>query len=202
LTLALAVSAGLASCSPGPPGDGYVERIERGRALKDESFLNSPDSPVPASRKGTLLPLAYYPVSEDLAIPAELELSPDRSRLQIPTSTGRLRDYERIGTLRFSLDGQPRQLTAFSEVGQPISRLFVPFADATSGEETYAAGRYLELDPTATGIYVVDFNTAYHPFCYYNEQYDCPFPPAENRLAVPIRAGERLPERPATEATR
>ena len=72
--------------------------------------------------------------------------------------------------------------------------IFVPFADATSGEETYAAGRYLELDPTATGIYVVDFNAAYHPFCYYNEEYDCPFPPAENRLPVPIRAGERLPE--------
>lgn len=199
MALALAVSAGLASCSPGPPGGDYVQRVEDGRAIKDESFLNSPDSPVPASRKGTLLPLAYYPVSEDLAVPAELELSQDRSRLQIPTSTGRLRDYERIGTLRFSLQGQPRQLTAFSEVGQPISRLFVPFADGTSGAETYAAGRYLELDPTATGIYVVDFNTAYHPFCYYNEQYDCPFPPAENRLDVPIRAGERLPERPDAE---
>ena len=86
------------------------------------------------------------------------------------------------------------QLTAFSEVGQRVSRLFVPFADATSGEETYAAGRYIEIDPTATGIYVVDFNGAYHPFCYYNQEYDCPFPPAENRLPIPIRAGERLHE--------
>ena len=51
----------------------------------------------------------------------------------------------------------------------------------------------MELDPTATGIYVVDLNGAYHPYCYYNEEYDCPFPPAENRLDVPIRAGERLP---------
>ena len=58
----------------------------------------------------------------------------------------------------------------------------MPFADTTSGEETYAAGRYMELDPTATGIYVIDFNGAYHPFCYYNAEYDCPFPPAENRL--------------------
>lgn len=157
-------------------------------------FLNSPESPVPLARKGTLLPLAYYPVDENMAVPAELELSRDRSRLQIPTSTGRLRDYERIGTLRFSFKGEPMRLTAFSEVGQPISRLFVPFADETSGAETYAAGRYLEMDPTATGIYVVDFNTAYHPFCYYNEEYDCPFPPAENRLSLPIRAGERLPE--------
>jgi uncharacterized protein (DUF1684 family) len=128
------------------------------------------------------------------AVPAELEMTEDRSRLKIPTSTGKLRDYERVGTLRFSLRGQRMQLTAFSELGQRVSQLFVPFADTTSGEETYAAGRYMELDPTATGIYVIDFNGAYHPFCYYNDEYDCPFPPAENRLNVPIRAGERLPE--------
>jgi uncharacterized protein (DUF1684 family) len=70
--------------------------------------------------------------------------------------------------------------------------LFVPFADHTSGTETYQAGRYMELDPTATGIYVVDFNVAYNPYCYYSPEYDCPFPPKENRLDVPIRAGEKI----------
>jgi uncharacterized protein len=189
----VAALTAVAACSPGPGGEDYAETIAANRALKDESFRSSPDSPVPPDKKNALLPLSYYPVDEAYAVPASLELSQDRSRLQIPTSTGKLRDYERIGTLRFSLQGAPTQLTAFSEVGQPISRLFVPFADITSGGETYAAGRYLELDPTATGIYVVDFNVAYHPFCYYNEEYDCPFPPAENRLQVPIKAGERLP---------
>jgi uncharacterized protein (DUF1684 family) len=188
--------AGLAACTPGPGDEDYGSRIAEARAEKDAAFLSSPDSPIPPDKKGTLLPLAYYPIDEAYAVPAELQMSPDRSRLQIPTSTGKLRDYERIGTLRFSLKGTPTRLTAFSEVGQPISRLFVPFADETSGAETYAAGRYLELDPTATGIYVVDFNGAYHPFCYYNTEYDCPYPPAENRLPVPIRAGERLPEAP------
>ena len=188
-----AVLAG--ACVPGPGAEDYGAKVAEGRALKDESFRSSPDSPIPPEKKTQLLPLAYYPVDELYAVPAMLELSEDRSRLQIPTSTGKLRDYERIGALKFSLKGQRMQLTAFSEVGQPVSRLFVPFADETSGTETYAAGRYLELDPTATGIYVVDFNGAYHPFCYYNEEYDCPFPPAENRLAAPIRAGERLPER-------
>lgn len=195
----LLVTAMAAACVPGPGVDDYATKVAEGRAVKDESFRSSPDSPIPPQKKNTLLPLAYYPVDERYAVPAVLELSQDRSRLQIPTSTGKLRDYERIGTLKFSLDGQRLQLTAFSEVGQPLSRLFVPFADTTSGEETYAAGRYMELDPTATGIYVVDFNGAYHPFCYYNEEYDCPFPPAENRLAVPIRAGERMPERRSAE---
>lgn len=194
LTAGAVLSAALTACTPGPGVEDYGQRVSEARAEKDEAFRSDPGSPIPPDRKAELLPLAYYPVDENYAVPAELEMSPDRSRLQIPTSTGKLRDYERIGTLRFSLNGTPTQLTAFSEVGQPISRLFVPFADRTSGEETYAAGRYLELDPTATGIYVVDFNGAYHPFCYYNAEYDCPYPPAENRLPVPIRAGERLPE--------
>jgi uncharacterized protein (DUF1684 family) len=195
MAVVAAVLAG--ACVPGPGLEDYGAKVVEGRALKDESFRSSPDSPIPPEKKNTLLPLAYYPVDEMYAVPAMLELSGDRSRLQIPTSTGKLRDYERVGALKFSLKGTRLQLTAFSEVGQPLSRLFVPFADDTSGAETYAAGRYLELDPTATGIYVVDFNGAYHPFCYYNEEYDCPFPPAENRLAVPIRAGERLPDRSA-----
>ena len=60
-----------------------------------------------------------------------------------------------------------------------MNRLFVPFSDLTSGAETYSAGRYMELDPTPTGIYVVDFNVAYHPYCYYSPEYDCPYPPGE-----------------------
>jgi hypothetical protein len=83
-------------------------------------------------------------------------------------------------------------LGAFLEAGTPPDRLFVPFTDLTSGTETYAAGRYMELDRTATGIYTIDFNRAFHPYCYYNEDYDCPFPPPSNRLPVPVRAGEKL----------
>ena len=52
----------------------------------------------------------------------------------------------------------------------------MPFSDLTSGAETYPAGRYMELDPTPTGIYVVDFNVAYHPYCYYSPEFDCPYP--------------------------
>jgi uncharacterized protein (DUF1684 family) len=71
-------------------------------------------------------------------------------------------------------------------------QLFVPFADQTNGTETYAAGRYLDLDRQSSTLYDLDFNRAYHPYCFYNPQYDCPYPPRENRLAVPIRSGERI----------
>jgi hypothetical protein len=77
-------------------------------------------------------------------------------------------------------------------VGAPdFNRLFVPFTDLTSGSETYPGGRYIDLDLTKSGIYVLDFNRAYNPYCYYNKTYDCPIPPRENRLQVPIRAGEK-----------
>ena len=111
----------------------------------------------------------------------------------MPTSTGKLREMERVGYLEFTLKGATQKLTAFADAGtEQVSRLFVPFSDLTSGTETYQAGRYMDIDPQSSGIYVVDFNLAYHPYCYYNPEYDCPFPPAENRLKTPVRAGERL----------
>ncbi|MEO8679175.1 MAG: DUF1684 domain-containing protein [Vicinamibacterales bacterium] len=180
-----------AACAPKP--EDYPARIAAQRAAKDENFKSSADSPVPADKKATLIPLAYFPVDELYAVPATLVPAAERTRLQVPTSTGKTRNIERVGTLKFTLKGQQLKLTAFLEVDEPqANRLFVPFSDLTSGAETYAAGRYMELDPTPTGIYVVDFNIAYHPYCYYSPDYDCPYPPAENRLTMPIRAGERL----------
>ena len=126
-------------------------------------------------------------------MPASLELAADRTRIEVPTSIGKIRQLERIGALKFSLKGQSLRLTAFRDLeSREANRLFVPFSDLTSGTETYSAGRYMELDPTPTGIYVVDFNIAYNPYCYYSPEYDCPYPPKENRLTVPIRAGERM----------
>ena len=111
----------------------------------------------------------------------------------MPTSVGAQREMRRVGSLEFSLKGRPLKLTAFVEVGaKNVDHLFVPFSDMTSGTETYAAGRYLDLDRNATGVYMIDFNRAYHPYCYYNPTFDCPYPPAENRLPLPIHAGERV----------
>ena len=190
---ALAALAGAAGCTTPPPD--YAATIAAARAAKDAGFRDAPDSPVPPDKKATMLPLAYFSVDEGYAVPASLVPAADRTRLQVPTSTGKVRDIERVGTLRFTLKGQSLKLTAFVELDQPsVTRLFVPFSDLTSGTETYSAGRYMELDPTPTGIYVVDFNVAYHPYCYYSPEYDCPYPPAENRLEIPVRAGERLPK--------
>ena len=182
-----------AACTLRPAEEDYPAKIAAIRAAKDESFKSDPDSPVPADKKASMLPLAYFPIDELYAVPATLEPTAERTRLEVPTSTGKVRQIERIGTLKFSIKGQSLRLTAFHDLeSREVRRLFVPFSDLTSGTETYPAGRYMELDPTPTGIYVVDFNIAYHPYCYYSPEFDCPYPPKENRLEVPIRAGERM----------
>lgn len=192
LLLALVLGSAAAACTIRPADEDYPAKIAAVRAAKDESFTNDPDSPVPAGKKAALLPLQYFPIDEHYAVPASLEPAAERTRIQVPTSTGKIRNIERIGALRFSLQGKPMRLTAFIDVdSQQVNRLFIPFADQTSGTETYAAGRYMELDPTPTGIYVVDFNVAYNPYCYYSPEFDCPYPPKENRLDMSIRAGER-----------
>jgi uncharacterized protein (DUF1684 family) len=189
---AVAALAVTQACSK--PED-YTSAIAARRAAKDEAFKSAPGDPVPADKMAALVPLSYFPIDELYAVPASLEPAAERTRLQVPTSTGKIRDIERIGTLKFTVKGQKMSLTAFHDLeDKVVTRLFVPFSDFTNGAETYAAGRYMELDPTPTGIYVVDFNVAYHPFCYYNSEYDCPYPPKENRLEMPIRAGERLPK--------
>lgn len=193
-----------AACSSGPsaPDEGsYIEKIASERASKERMFRESPDSPIPSGKHSVLLPLNYFPVDSSFSTPAVLELSQDRPQFEMPTSTGKLRKMERVGVLEFTLKGQPLSLGAFVESGTTrINQLFVPFSDMTTGTETYAAGRYLDLEPTSTGLYEIDFNRAYNPYCAYNESYDCPYPPPSNRLKVPVRAGERLPSGTAAPA--
>ncbi len=193
---ALAVALALATagaCAQEPPDAVYLRSVQEARTRKDEFFRGGADSPMKPADYGKFLPLSYFDVDPAYAPPGTLKLIEPRTRLVMPTSTGKQRDMERIGYLEFTLKGQPMRLTAFAEAGEPtVSRLFIPFSDLTSGTETYQAGRYMDVDPQSSGVYIVDFNAAYHPYCYYNAEYDCPFPPAENRLKTPVRAGERL----------
>lgn len=170
----------------------YGEVIQASRAETD-AFMRSERSPVPVERRGTFPPLAYYPVDEQYRVPAALEVARGDDTMEMSTSTGTRRAMRRIGRLSFTLQGQPLTLTAFAEANDTtLARLFVPFGDPTNERETYRAGRYLDLDRTATGLYDLDFNRAYHPYCVFNPAYECPIPPRENRLHVPVRAGERL----------
>jgi uncharacterized protein (DUF1684 family) len=176
----------------------YRSAIEGYRAEKDAFFKSAPGSPIPEGEREAFSGLPYYPVDEDLVFDGlrpEPYQGDEPTSFQIPTSDNRLRPARRAGVFTFDLAGEPRRLTAYElEGAHSDGRYFLPFLDATSGSETYGAGRYLDLEPDEDGTYAIDFNLAYHPSCVYAPQFSCPLTPAENRLTVPVKAGERLPE--------
>jgi uncharacterized protein (DUF1684 family) len=191
LILVLVVPA----CTPSKPALSWSDQLLADRVAKDRAFREDSSSPLLAENVGSFKGLSYFPPDESYRVPASLRVwAEDATRsVKMPTSTGQIRDMIRVGQLEFELKGQPLKLSAFVEAGEGLDRLFVPFTDLTTGTETYAGGRYLDLARTPTGIYVIDFNRAYHPYCFFNPKYDCPYPPRENRLLIPVRAGERLP---------
>lgn len=182
-----------AGCTSAPADEAaYLQKVQEWRVNRDKTWSESTD-PIPAERRSELLPLPYFAPDISYEVPAELRLSETRPVVELPTSTGELRKMQVVGTLEFTLQGQKLSLGALSPAGEPIRSLFVPFADLTTGKETYQAGRYLDIEPTATGLYTIDFNYAYNPTCAYNKAYSCPFPPPSNRLQIEVRAGEKAP---------
>jgi uncharacterized protein (DUF1684 family) len=108
------------------------------------------------------------------------------------TNRGLKKAFYRYARIRFELDGEEQELSAFKSklTGEGSEGLFIPFRDSTSGRETYGAGRFLDLDEPPDEHFVLDFNRAYNPLCNYSPAFNCPIPPRENRLEAAIRAGE------------
>ena len=175
--------------------DAYAAAVAAYRADKDEAFRHDPQSPLaPGDREG-FEGLRYFPADPGMVIDG-LELLPyegDAPELfDMQTTTGVIRPAMRAGVLRFELSGTPCELVAYDFVGVPSETLFLPFLDATSGADTYGAGRYLDVAPEPDGTWTLDFNLAYHPLCAYDARWSCPLTPAENRLPIRVEAGERL----------
>jgi uncharacterized protein len=139
----------------------------------------------------------WFPPSEEWRVDAQLDRDAPGTGdgVTLPTSTGQLRDMTVAGQLVFEVDGREQRLTAYLTHGHDEEQaLFVPFRDATSGSETYGAGRYLDVPYDESAEWFgLDFNLAYSPSCAYSPAYDCPFPPPGNTLDVPVRAGEANP---------
>ena len=189
----LALLALALACSRPAPGPAR-QALEAGRLEKDMRFRTGADSPIPPQDRAAFPGLRYFPVDQTYRAEAVLRRVAGKEPLQLASSRGERREAVRVGRLEFTLQGQALHLSVFKllDPDVPPSQLFVPFTDATSGNETYGAGRYLDLEEHPSDRYVLDFNLAYNPYCAYNPEYDCPFPPRENRLPVPIRAGERV----------
>jgi uncharacterized protein (DUF1684 family) len=158
------------------------------RAAKDTFFREDRHSPLDHHQRHEFAGLAYYPFNPALRLELPLDREVPAEIVEVDTSTGERQEYRRAGKVRFAVEGEPADLTLYegSDGG-----LFLPVRDATSGEETYGAGRYLEPLALDGGRVLVDFNYLYNPYCAYNEAWSCPLPPRENWLRVPLRAGEK-----------
>jgi len=165
-----------------------MSELDAFRAEKDDFFKHHPQSPLTPEQRRDFAGLQYFPENAALQLEVPVERLFDQQPMQMQTSTGGVQAYVRYGKFKFEVDGQPTELTIY----QNENGYFLPFVDSLAGKETYPAGRYLEPGPLLGDHFLVDFNIAYNPYCAYNEMWSCPIRPAENRLKVPIRAGEKL----------
>lgn len=162
--------------------------LEEFRASKDEHFRHDHHSPLTEEQRAGFEGLRYYPENPALRLTGPLDRNVEHATIEMDTSSGDRQTYTRAGRFVFLVDGQECVLYLYSHDNP--SALFLPFRDATSGKETYGAGRYLDLSVDPDGQVEIDFNYAYNPMCAYGDGWSCPVPPVENWLAEPIRAGE------------
>lgn len=180
-----------------PPPASWAADVEEGRAVKVESFRHDADSPVPAADRATFRGLDYFPLDPSWRYGGLVEPYPAPEHLTMVTTAGKPRPCERWGRVTFVRDGQTLTLQVYRlldmEDRSGGARFFLPFKDATTGRETYEAGRYVDLVGPDGGPFILDFNLAYNPSCAYGEpqRFQCPVTPAENTLSVAVNAGER-----------
>jgi uncharacterized protein (DUF1684 family) len=175
------------------------------REVRDELYRAHPQSPLQAEQRAGFDGLPYFDYDPALRVVGAVEPA-ERERREIATSGEDPYAFTRFARARFELGGAPQTLDLFWLEGYG-GGLFLSFADATSGTETYGACRYLfdtvkgadlgERD----GRLVLDFNFSYNPSCAYDPRWVCPLAPPGNRLAVPVRAGERYSDKSTAAAT-
>ncbi|MCB2204906.1 DUF1684 domain-containing protein [bacterium] len=173
--------------------DVYSLEVRKDRLEKDKYLMTSPNTPIKASDMEFFSGLDYFPVDKRYAFLTALRPLEDAEEVVIATSQDRPRQMLHIGELPFSINGEDFALQVYAPKDTSDGNYwFIPFTDNTSGAETYGGGRYLDIEEIYADSVFLDFNYAYSPYCAYNERYDCPIPPPENALTIPIPAGEKI----------
>lgn len=143
--------------------------------------------------------MSFFPVNEKYLINGKFERTINSPWFRMESSGPIKRNYRVYGIVRFIINDTAVSLNIYQSqdlmaTQQYRDHLFIPFTDATSGEETYESGRYidLEIEDIKDDKILIDFNKAYNPYCaYVSGKYNCPIPPVENRVTVAIRGGEK-----------
>jgi uncharacterized protein (DUF1684 family) len=136
-------------------------------------------------------------VNLQYAVIARFVRTPNEKIFKMPTSGIKRPEYVKYGEVYFNLLGREYKLNVYQSQEllaqqQYKDYLFIPFRDSTSGRETYSGGRYIDVNIPSGDSLMIDFNKAYHPYCAYTEGYNCPIPPKENFINIPVKAGVKF----------
>ena len=181
----LCLSLGSASAD-----DSIRAQIEALRAAKD-SLLKSEDSPLLPEQRARFEQLAYYPIDLRYRLRGELHIYGRQRIVEILNTDGTTTELERFGRFVAAFGEKDFWLEVYRSPQTGETEIF--FKDLTNGHTTYGGGRYARLAREDDGMYVIDFNNAYNPYCAYNPAYICPLPPQQNHLDFAVEAGERMP---------
>ena len=157
-------------------------------------FKDATKSPLKDTDRKKFKGLEFFKFDSIYMVKASLMRTPEAKPFKMKTTTERLPDYVKYGVVSFELNGEKHELNIYQNLGlleKPgyEDYLFLPFLDNTNGEESYGGGRYVEARIPEGNEVLIDFNTAYNPYCAYNEKYSCPIVPRENTLNTRIESG-------------
>ncbi len=160
-------------------------------------YADAKESPLSAKAKKIFKGIHFYPFNAKYVVNAKFVRTPHEKPFQMSTSSGMRKTYVKYAEVFFTINGKQYKLNVYQsqdllQSAEYKDYLFIPFTDATSGNETYEGGRYIDLSITNSDHILINFNKAYHPYCAYTDGYNCPVPPAENTLPIKIEAGVRF----------
>ncbi len=191
LTLCLAMSAF------GQTRSEYKKSIKDHRRAYKAKFLAEERSPF-FNRASAMKKMRFFKANPTYKVACTFTPSPDAQPFDMATYSGKIKPYVTYGILTFQLDGQQYQLAVYRnlnlmKIEAYADYLFLPFKDGTNNESTYGGGRYIDLKTSdiVGGKFLLDFNKCYNPWCAFSSGYNCPVPPKENHLSIPIKAGEK-----------
>ena len=160
----------------------------------NEFFKDASISPLKEKDLKNFEGLDFFDFDSSYVVNAALIRTPEEKSFKMKTTTDRLPEYIKYGIVTFDLFNKSYSLNIYRNLDIINNEgyedyLFLPFLDDTNGFESYGGGRYIDLDVTEEDNLVIDFNSAYNPYCTYNEKYSCPIVPRENYLPLEINAG-------------
>ncbi|MFW9928363.1 MAG: DUF1684 domain-containing protein [Candidatus Thorarchaeota archaeon] len=170
----------------------YSEEVQKFRDEREGNIIKSEDSPLSKEIREKIKNLPFFPINEKFRIIVEFEKRGKPKETEIVNKVGVTKTVNKIGKVEFLFLGSTEKHNLEVYKDPEDNNVFTIFGDLTNNtNETYGAGRYVDLEQGQKGEFYLDFNKATSPYCSYSEKYPCPLIPRKNRLNIRIEAGEK-----------